>query len=290
MIALILIALAVLAAALWLLLRSVRIAPPALASERTELLVLRDRLLVQLRELEAERADQGIDAGVARDEEGRLSAELAAVLRQLEALPVSSPSVAPARSALRLPVLGAMLVVPLLIGAGLYLAQNAGNLQGFWKVSQSGLEPGRVPPMVFEMVTRLEQRLAEHPDDAAGWSRLARSYTVLQQPDKARQAYARAYALAPDNPEVLSDYAWLIFNGNPQVTTGEVFDLYSRLHRLVPQHPDALWFLGFSAYQQGNARKALTYWEPLLGLLPPTDPGRPHLQQAIASARDRLKK
>jgi cytochrome c-type biogenesis protein CcmH len=181
-------------------------------------------------------------------------------------------------------VLAGLLV---LVGGGLYIWQNAGNLQGFWLASQSGANTGNVPPMVFEMVNRLEKRLAEHPDDAEGWARLGRSYMVLERKDKALGAYARAYALTPDNVAVLSDYAWLVFNENPDVTSGLANTLYSRLYQLEPQHPDALWFMGFAAYQRGDYRQALVHWEKLLTLLPAEDPGRDGLKQAIAGARSK---
>jgi len=46
--------------------------------------------------------------------------------------------------------------------------------------------------------------------------------------------------------------------------------------------------VGFTAYQQGDYRKALGLWERLLKLLPAEDPGREQLKQAIASARAKL--
>jgi cytochrome c-type biogenesis protein CcmH len=147
-----------------------------------------------------------------------------------------------------------------------------------------------VPPMVFDMVAKLEKRLAEQPNDPEGWARLGRSYVVMERKDKALAAYAKAYELAPDNVAVLSDYAWLVFNENPGVTTGLVETLYNRLHKLEPAHPDALWFLGFTAYQQGDYRKAIGQWERLLKLLPAEDPGREHLKQAISSAREKQRR
>jgi len=51
--------------------------------------------------------------------------------------------------------------------------------------------------MIDAMVERLAARLAEQPDDAEGWARLGRSYMVLRQPAKARDAYARAARLKP---------------------------------------------------------------------------------------------
>jgi cytochrome c-type biogenesis protein CcmH len=55
---------------------------------------------------------------------------------------------------------------------------------------------GAPPPtdrqaMIRSMVERLAQRLEEHPDDPEGWDRLAHSYEVLGEPEKAAAARAR---------------------------------------------------------------------------------------------------
>ncbi len=292
MIALFSLAALLLATTIWWLSRPLRSAADiSRISERADLEQLRDRLVAQLNELDAERADRGIDSAVAQDEELRLSAELASALKELERL---APSVAgvtqalPRRAALAgTALLTAMLLV---IGGGLYAWQNASKLQGFMLAAGSGVDSARVPPMVFEMVAKLEKRLAAQPNDPEGWARLGRSYVVMERKDKALSAYAKAYALAPDNVAVLSDYAWLVFNERPDATTGLVMTLYSRLNKLEPRHPDALWFLGFAAYQQGEFRKAQGLWEQLLKLLPAEDPGREQVKQAIASAREKQRR
>lgn len=279
-------------AALWWITRPLRVVPAAVpANERADLEQLRDRLLSQLNELDAERADRGIDNGVARDEELRLSAELATVLKRLDGLPPSMQAAAaalPKRTGLLATAVLALALTG--IGGGFYAWQNAENIHGFMLATSSGADSARVPPLVFEMVTRLEKRLAEQPNDAEGWARLGRSYMVLERKDKALTAYAKAYALAPDNAAVLSDYAWLVFNADPGITTGLANDLYGHLYTLEPKHPDALWFIGFAAYQKGDYRKALTFWERLLKLLPAEDPGHQQLQQAIASAREKARR
>jgi cytochrome c-type biogenesis protein CcmH len=276
----------------WWLSRPLRgAAALSVTSERADLEQLRDRLVAQLNELDAERADRGIDSAVAQDEELRLSAELVSALRRLEAL---APSAAAANAALprrtAWVTTATLAATLLLIGGGLYAWQNAGNVQGFMLAAGSGADSASVPPMVFDMVAKLEKRLAAQPNDADGWARLGRSYVVLERKDKALAAYAKAHELAPDNIAVLSDYAWLVFNENPGATTGLVATLYNRLNKLEPAHPDALWFLGFTAYQQGDYRKALGLWERLLRLLPAEDPGREHLKQAIASAREKQRR
>jgi cytochrome c-type biogenesis protein CcmH len=56
--------------------------------------------------------------------------------------------------------------------------------------------------MILAMVGKLAARLADQPDDVEGWARLGHSYMVLHQPEKAREAYARAVKLKPDDPEL----------------------------------------------------------------------------------------
>jgi cytochrome c-type biogenesis protein CcmH len=291
MTALVLIAVSLLAVSLWWISRPLRRAPAApVAVERAELVIVRDRLLAQLRELDAERADQGIESAVARDEELRLSTELAEVLKRLETFPepVSGDTLGPPSRFFPAGMTALLAVFVVLVGGGLYVWQNAANLQGFVLAARGGTVPSNVPPMVLEMVARLEKRLAEQPDDAAGWARLGRSYVVLQQTGKARAAYARAHALAPDDVEILSDYAWLEFNANPGRTTGLVHTLYTRLSRLAPDHPDALWFLGLAAYQNGDPRTALRVWERLASRLPAGSPELTELNKAMQTARDEL--
>ncbi len=57
------------------------------------------------------------------------------------------------------------------------------------------LSPGEREAMIRAMVDGLAQRLAQHPDDAAGWRRLARAYEVLGETEKAREARTRAESL-----------------------------------------------------------------------------------------------
>jgi len=292
MIALFILSAVLLVATLWWLSQPLRgRAAVSTVSERADLEQLRDRLIAQLNELDAERADRGIDSAVAQDEELRLSAELVSALKRLEALaPSATAAVAVLPRDAAWLATAALAATLLLVGGGLYAWRNAGNVQGFLLAAGSDTDSARVPPMVFEMVAKLEKRLAAQPNDPEGWARLGRSYVVMERKDKALAAYAKAYELAPDNVAVLSDYAWLVFNENPGTTTGLVQTLYSRLNRLEPAHPDALWFLGFSAYQQGDYRQAIILWERLRKLLPVEDPGREHLKQAIASAREKQRR
>jgi cytochrome c-type biogenesis protein CcmH len=61
--------------------------------------------------------------------------------------------------------------------------------------------------MINSMVERLAARLEQQPNDIDGWTRLGRSYMVLNEPAKARDAYAHAIKLRPDDPQLKAAYA-----------------------------------------------------------------------------------
>ena len=62
-------------------------------------------------------------------------------------------------------------------------------------------------PMIRGMVEGLAARLADDPNDLEGWLRLIRSYKVLNETDKARQAVAAAKSAFAEDKEALSRIA-----------------------------------------------------------------------------------
>lgn len=254
-------------------------------AQRNQLAQLRDRLLVQLDELDVEEGDRNIDTTVLSDERNRLEAELAAALRELETpKEKKKKKTAKAESrrawAIALAVFG--IILPL-SAAGLYALYQRPVLA--YLSNPEAPADASIPPDVMKMVERLEKRLAEQPDDAAGWFRLGRTYAVLGRGEAANAAYARAYKLTPDDPQVVAEYAAFLYESDPQNTGGQVFGLFSRLHQLDPENRDALWFLGFAAHQKGDHKQALGYWDRLLKSLPADSPEAEHMRAIIANIR-----
>ena len=289
MIWLAIIALLIAAVTVWYMARP--LAHAGLADDRErrhQLELLRGRLLTQLNELDLEEADKNIDTSVLTDERSRLEAELARVLRELKALTGKREKKKEKRESRRgwvvaLVILG--ITLPL-SAAGLYVLHQRSTLA--YLSNPQAPADSSVPPMVMEMVARLEKRLAEQPDDAAGWHRLGRAYAVLGRGEAASAAYARAYQLTPDDPQVVAEYAAFLYEGDPQNTGGQVFGLFSHLLKLDPENRDALWFLGFAAYQKGDHKQALGYWDRLLKALPTDSPEAEHLRAITAQTRQNL--
>lgn len=254
----------------------------ALREGTTQLVQLRDRLLVQLNELDVETGDRNMDPAVVADERRRVEAELAQTLKELERCEENPKADRQeTRSLWGAAVIVLALAVPLLAG-GLYYVTNRATLA---QLPEVGGATAGLPPMVMEMVARLEQRLAQQPDDPEGWARLGRAYQVLERWEEARAAYARAHKLAPNDAEILSAYAGFLVSENPGDPSPEAVALFRRLHQMEPEHPGALWVLGLASYNASEFKQAVRYWESLLKILPPGSEVEPQVRRAIDTAR-----
>lgn len=277
---------AIAAIAVWMLLRPLRaraVGASARAEEYQQRLQLRERLLTQLRELDLESADHAMDTTVVTDERLRLETELARVLRDLEAIErvgARAPASSQRSNGALIVVLAVMLPA---MAFGLYWMNQREALAHVATLDEPAA--AGVPPMVLEMVTRLEQRLRSQPDDAAGWARLGRAYRVLNRGEESKQAYARAYGLKPDDPEIISGYAGSLMAEDPSNPSPEALALFRTLHARDPRHPGALWVLGLVAYNDGQFRQAATHWEALLKTLPEGSQIEPEVRHALEQAR-----
>lgn len=266
-------------------------APVQGREDRDGLLQLRDRLLGQLREMEIEAADRNIDAVVVDDERRRLEAELARVLKDLEVAGAVAEEVQPAAPRrFRLVTVVALGVILPVVSGGFYFGSNTASLAQLEQVQAMARSGETFPPMVLQMVARLEQRLVEQPDDAEGWAQLGRSYAVLGRPEDARRAYRQALQLAPEHVEIMGAYAAFLLGLDPSQPPPEAVALFRKLYALDPKHPGALWALGIVAYRKEEFGQAVQYWEQLLAELPAGSEVESQIQRAIADARARSHK
>ncbi|HEX3632100.1 MAG TPA: c-type cytochrome biogenesis protein CcmI [Casimicrobiaceae bacterium] len=124
-------------------------------------------------------------------------------------------------------------------------------------------------PQIAAMIGALERRLERHPDNAEGWALLARSYYALGRFPAAAEAYTKALALAPDNPDLLADYADTLGMLQGRHLAGKPLALVERALAIDPQHGKALALAATAAMEAHDRAKALAYWRRLAALLPP---------------------
>jgi len=136
-----------------------------------------------------------------------------------------------------------------------------------------------------EMVARLAERLKQSPDDLDGWLMLARSYTVMGDHDKARDALANAARLAPDDPRVLTLQAAAIRDANGGRHTEASLAILRRVLTLDPNQPEALWFVGNAEADAGNTDKAIEMLERAYQQIPENSEERKFIRQRIDEIR-----
>lgn len=145
------------------------------------------------------------------------------------------------------------------------------------------------PTLSLEQATAgLAERLRASPEDLGGWMLLGRAYKTLERFDAAREALAEAHRLAPEDPDVIVEYAEaLTLASDNRRVDGESAQLLDRALALDPDNARGLWLRGIQAYQDQRWGDAVAAWEHLLATLPADSEIRSTLIERIADARSR---
>lgn len=232
--------------------------PHALRSE-VNLTVLRD----QMRELDADLAAGTINATAHASARQELERRVAEDV-QPDGEPVGA---APADK--RWTAAGVGLSVPL-VAISLYLLLG----------SPAGLDPKQVAPpqdqahqiteeQIMAMVATLAQRLQQEPDNAEGWSMLARSYNAMGRFAEAADAYARLVKLVPGDAALLADYADTLAMSSNRSLQGAPEILIAQALAADPNNIKALALSGSAAFERRDFPAAVRQWQKILPLVPP---------------------
>lgn len=178
-------------------------------------------------------------------------------------------------------------VVPLL-AVGLYqMLGTPGALDPAVRAAATvaGGEPHADPAEFAEAVNQLRAELERNPQQPEGWTLLARSLSVQGDHAGARDAYAKALELVPDEPGLMVDVAQTSAQAHPQnLFDDEALALLRRAITLQPSNQRAHWFIGVAQRQRGMDAEAAATWE---ALLPSVDPSTAaSLREQIAAARE----
>jgi len=155
------------------------------------------------------------------------------------------------------------------------------------------MTPAERQQAIRGMVDRLDTKLRAVPsgrvEDRAGWLVLANARRVLDEPEKAAEAYARADELAPLDPPLVAKWAESEVR---QIQPGSApspgaVAVLKRLEAAEPDNALALYYLGAASYAHGDKIDAALRWKKLLALLPPGAPIRKVLKQGIKESEAR---
>ncbi|KAA0580240.1 c-type cytochrome biogenesis protein CcmI [Azospirillum sp. B21] len=131
--------------------------------------------------------------------------------------------------------------------------------------------------MIRGMVAGLAAKLDADPSDVEGWLKLARSYGVLGEPEKALEAARKARERAPDRADVQVVYANAVLqtqprNEKPKPLPEEATSALRLALKTEPENKDALWLLGLDAMMSGRKDEAAAHWGKLIAQFKPSDP------------------
>jgi cytochrome c-type biogenesis protein CcmH/NrfG len=123
----------------------------------------------------------------------------------------------------------------------------------------------RAPETITDAIAELEAALAREPQLAEGWVLLGRAYRAEGRAVEARDAFARAARLLPDEADVQVEAAEARALAAPdRRIDDEAVAMLDRALELQPRHQRARWFLGIARRQRGEAAEAAAIWESLL--------------------------
>ncbi len=143
-------------------------------------------------------------------------------------------------------------------------------------------------PDLETAMRRLQQRLAENPDDLEGQTLLARSLVSLQRHAQAVTAYRKALQLAPQSDVLMTELAEALAYaaGSRQLPDESMQWLQSAL-QINPDNQKALWLLGMGHLSHERLEQANALWTRLLPLVQDAR-ARDALLQQLNSLRGEL--
>lgn len=140
-----------------------------------------------------------------------------------------------------------------------------------------------------QATAELRAKLLRSPGHPEGWLLLGQAYAGMNRPADARDAFARALKLKPDDPDIMVAYAEADAQAKPDhLLDGDPRKLLQHAIALNPDHQRGLWLLGISDYQLGNYDDAAAQWRHLLTLLQPGSNLATAVNAQIAMAQARV--
>lgn len=132
------------------------------------------------------------------------------------------------------------------------------------KIAQINEDPASVD--YDEVYALLDQHLFWHSNDALARIFQGRLYFASQDYELAAQSFEKAYALLPDDADLMVEYATTLY------ITGQSPDVLAKLIRELIAHDDMPYsahsLLANIAMDQGEIELAKTHWQALLRFIP----------------------
>lgn len=134
---------------------------------------------------------------------------------------------------------------------------------------------------IAQLITGLEKKVAQKPDDPQGWQLLGWAYFQTGRYADAATAYGKAVALKPDGPGYQSAWGEALVQAGNGTISPIAAGAFEKAKAQDPNDARARYFLGLAKQQAGNAKGALDDWFALLAESPADAPWVPQLRGVI---------
>lgn len=154
-------------------------------------------------------------------------------------------------------------------------------------LAKFAVAPDMNDKQIEAMVASLGEKVKARPDDKQGWALYARSLNAMGRWNEAAAAYAHLAALAPDDANVLADWADSLAMAQGRNLSGKPYALVRRALEIDPANSKALALAGTGALNEGDFANALKHWQALAALVPPGGSEAQQVAAVIAEVRER---
>jgi cytochrome c-type biogenesis protein CcmH len=175
---------------------------------------------------------------------------------------------------------GALVLVPA-SAVAIYLALGSPDLPGAPLSSRVAQAHGG-DRSIEEMFARVEQHLAEHPEDGKGWEVVAPIYMRLGRYDDAVRARQNAVRLLGPTAERWSDLGEALIAMENGVVTDNAKQAFENALKIDAKDISARFYLGLAAEQDGRKDEAARIWKALAADAPPGAEWLASVQRALA--------
>jgi cytochrome c-type biogenesis protein CcmH len=257
---------AALVAAGWPLVRS-----RASESGASDVAVYRD----QLEEIERDRAD----GRIGHDEFEAARIEVSRRLLGAASAGTAASTATLHRSRRFVALAGVVIAVPL-VAVPFYGLLGSPDLPAEQAASRDGGD-GQAASITV-MIARIEQRLAEKPEDSRGWEVIAPVYMRLGRYSDAVKARRNILTLLGPSAQREADLGVALAMAAGGEVTADSKSAFERAVALDAGNVNAAFFLGVAAQQDGNDAEAARIWRDLIAKAPPDAPWLAAVQERLA--------
>lgn len=167
-----------------------------------------------------------------------------------------------------------------LMSLGLYSYYGSPDLPS--APASARVQPGIENQSIDQLIAKVEEHLAENPNDARGWEVLAPALRRLGRHQGAARAFRRVIEIEGPTAQRLSMLGETLMFANNGIISAEARKAFTSATAMDANLPDPRFYLGVASLQDGDKTAALATWRKILADSPEDAPWRGEVAAQIA--------